>query len=283
MLKIEHLRKSYADFTLDCSLSVPPGCVTGLVGKNGAGKSTTFKAILGLISRDQGSIEIMGKKLEQFTEKDKQKLGVSLADSGFSIMLNIQDIAAILKAMYGEFDNDKFLAKCQQFQLPLHKKVREFSTGMKAKLRLLAAVNHKAQLLILDEPALGLDVMARDEILDILRTYMEEDEKRSILISSHISSDLESICDDIYMIDEGSIVLHEETHVLLSDYALLKLNDQQWRELDKKYVVKYKKESFGVSCLTRKKQYYIDNFPEIVVEKGNIDNVITMMVKGENV
>lgn len=283
MLKIEHLRKKYGDFTLDCSLSVAPGCVTGLIGKNGAGKSTTFKAILNLISKDGGSIQIMGKELEDFTEKDRQKLGVSLADSGFSTYLNIQDIAAILKASYNEFDSDKFFKMCKEFQLPLKKTIKEFSTGMKAKLKLLVAISHNASFLILDEPTLGLDVMAREELLDILRNYMEEDENRSILISSHISSDLEGLCDDIYMIDEGSIVLHEETDVLLSDYAVMKLNEEQWKRLDKEYVLKYKREPFGVTCLTNQKRYYVENFPDIVVEKGNIDDVISMMVKGVNV
>lgn len=283
MLKIEHLRKKYGDFTLDCSLSVAPGCVTGLIGKNGAGKSTTFKAILNLISKDGGSIQIMGKELEDFTEKDRQKLGVSLADSGFSTYLNIQDIAAILKASYNEFDSEKFYKMCEEFQLPLKKTIKEFSTGMKAKLKLLVAISHNASFLILDEPTLGLDVMAREELLDILRNYMEEDENRSILISSHISSDLEGLCDDIYMIDEGSIVLHEETDVLLSDYAVMKLNEEQWKRLDKEYVLKYKRESFGVTCLTNQKRYYVENFPDIVVEKGNIDDVISMMVKGVNV
>lgn len=283
MLKIEHLRKKYGDFTLDCSLSVAPGCVTGLIGKNGAGKSTTFKAILNLISKDGGSIQIMGKELEDFTEKDRQKLGVSLADSGFSTYLNIQDIAAILKASYNEFDSEKFYKMCEEFQLPLKKTIKEFSTGMKAKLKLLVAISHNASFLILDEPTLGLDVMAREELLDILRNYMEEDENRSILISSHISSDLEGLCDDIYMIDEGSIVLHEETDVLLSDYAVMKLNEEQWKRLDKEYVLKYKREPFGVTCLTNQKRYYVENFPDIVVEKGNIDDVISMMVKGVNV
>lgn len=132
-----------------------------------------------------------------------------------------------------------------------------------------------------DEPTAGLDVLARDELLDVLRKYMEEDESRSILISSHISSDLEGLCDDLYMIHNGHVIMHEETDVLLSDYAILKLDQNQYQKLDRQYILRIKKEPFGYSCLTNQKQYYLDNYPSIVVEKGNIDDVIMLMIKGE--
>ena len=132
----------------------------------------------------------------------------------------------------------------------------------------------------MDEPTAGLDVIARDELLDLLRSFMEQDEERSILISSHISSDLESLCDDLYMIHDGKIVLHEDTDVLLSDYALLKVNAEQYETLEKQYILKVKKESFGYCCLTDQKQFYLDNYPRIVIENGTIDNVITMMIRG---
>ncbi len=132
----------------------------------------------------------------------------------------------------------------------------------------------------MDEPTAGLDVIARDELLDLLRSFMEQDEERSILISSHISSDLESLCDDLYMIHDGKIVLHEDTDVLLSDYALLKVNAEQYETLERQYILKVKKESFGYCCLTDQKQFYLDNYPQIVIENGTIDNVITMMIRG---
>lgn len=152
---------------------------------------------------------------------------------------------------------------------------------MQAKLKVLVALSHDAQFLILDEPTAGLDVLARDELLDVLRKYMEEDESRSILISSHISSDLEGLCDDLYMIHNGHVIMHEETDVLLSDYAILKLDQNQYQKLDRQYILRIKKEPFGYSCLTNQKQYYLDNYPSIVVEKGNIDDVIMLMIKGE--
>lgn len=280
MLKIEHLKKNYGNFSLDCSLEVKEGCVTGLIGQNGAGKSTTFKAILGLISTDSGKIRILGKDLQNFTPEDKEQLGVVLSDSGFSGYLTIHDIIPILKNLYRKFDEKFFTEQVRRFQLPLDKQIKEFSTGMKAKLKVLVAVSHRAKLLIMDEPTAGLDVVARDELLEMLREFMEKDESLSILISSHISSDLESLCDDLYMIHQGRIILHEDTDVLLSDYALLKVDDQQYSMLDKQFILRSKRETYGYSCLTNQKQYYMENYPKIVVEKGSIDELITMMVRG---
>lgn len=281
MLKIDHIRKNYNNFSLDCSLEVKPGFVTGLIGQNGAGKSTTFKAILGLISIDEGRVSLLGKYLEDFTVNDKEKLGVVLSDSGFSGYLKVKDIIPILQSMYKEFDKEFFIEQLHRFQLPFDKKIKDFSTGMKAKLKVLVAVSHNAKLLILDEPTAGLDVLARDELLDMLREFMEKDEDRSILISSHISGDLETLCDDIYMIHEGKIILHEDTDVLLSDYALLKVSENQFDDLDKQFILRCKKETYGYSCLTNQKQYYVENCHQIAIERGTIDEVITMMIRGQ--
>lgn len=281
MLKINGLVKKYGDFTLDCTMEVRKGCITGLVGENGAGKSTTFKAALGLISYDAGEISLLGKEPVALTEKDKEKLGVTLAESGFSGYLKVKDIVPVLNAMYPEFDRSGFLNLCSKFGVPLDKYIKEFSTGMKAKLKVLAAITHNADFLIMDEPTTGLDVMARDRILNLFREYMEEDENRSILISSHISSDLEGLCDDIYMIHNGQIILHEETDVLLNEYGLIKADENQYRKLDKEYILRVRKETFGYACLTSQKQYYMENYPDLVVEKGSLDEVITMMIGGE--
>lgn len=280
MLKIENLKKSYDNFTLECSLEVKKGYVTGLIGQNGAGKSTTFKAILGLISFESGVINILGKPIQQFNVKAKQELGVVLSDSGFSGYLTIKDITLILDDLYETFDPSFFVKQVEKFQLPQNKRIKDFSTGMKAKVKVLVAISHDAKLLILDEPTAGLDVIARDELLEMLRTFMEKDEERSILISSHISSDLESLCDDLYMIHEGKVVMHEDTDVLLSDYALIKVDEKDYIQLDKQYILRSKKECFGYCCLTNQKQYYLENYPQIAIEKGSIDEVITMMIRG---
>ena len=283
MLKIENLKKQYNTFTLDCSLEVRPGCITGLIGQNGAGKSTTFKAVLGLIRPTEGDIYVFGKKAQDFTVQDRQKLGVVLSDSGFSGYLSVKDVIPILEGLYQSFDRNFFLEQKRKFNLPGDKKIREFSTGMKAKLKVLAAISHDAKLLILDEPTAGLDVIARDELLDLLREFMERDGERSVLISSHISTDLETLCDDIYMIHEGRIILHEDTDVLLSDYALLKAEEGQYAKLDKRYILRAKRESFGYSCLTNQKQFYAENYPELAVERGAIDEVIKMMIRGDRI
>ncbi|MDD7218624.1 MAG: ABC transporter ATP-binding protein [Clostridia bacterium] len=277
MLKISHLKKNYKGFSLDCSLEVKPGRITGLVGRNGAGKSTTFKAILGLIHTDGGDIELFGKNISEITVEDKQKLGVAFSDSGFSSYLTVKGVSHILQAMYREFDLDRFKKQCESLGLVQDKKIRELSTGMKAKLKVLTALSHRASLLILDEPTVGLDVVARDQVLNMIREYMEENENSSILISSHISSDLESLCDDLYMIHDGKIILHEDTDVLLGKYALLKVSEGVYQKLDKQYILKTRKESYGYSCLTSEKQFYMENYPDIVIENGNIDDLVIMM------
>ena len=251
-----------------------------MIGANGAGKSTTFKAVLGLIRTESGMVELFGKRPEEITPEDKERLGVVLADSGFSGYLSIRDLIPVLKAMYHQFDQTYFEEQCRRFELPMTKKIKEFSTGMKRKLQVLAAISHHADLLILDEPTAGLDVLARDEMLTMLREYMEI-EGRAILISSHISSDLEDFCDDIYMIDHGQVILHEETDTLLNEYGLLKVDGKQYERLDKTYVLRSRKETFGYSCLTNEKQFYQENYPDIVVEKGSIDELIMMMVRGD--
>ncbi len=280
MLRLNKVKKNYKGFQLDCTLEVQEGCVTGLIGKNGAGKSTTFKAILGLIKTDGGSIEIFGKPAGEIGNQDKEDIGVVMSESGFSGYLTVKDLLPMLKNLYRNFHEQEFCRRCGEFQLPMNKKIKEFSTGMKRKLQVLAALSHEARLLILDEPTAGLDVLARDELLDMLRAYMEK-EGRSILVSSHISSDLEGLCDDIYMIDNGKIVLYEETDVLLDSYGLLKVTEEQFKRLEREHLLRHKKEEFGYSCLTDQRQFYQENYPDIAVEKGTIDELIMMMIRGE--
>ena len=280
MLDIKGVKKSYGEFQLDCSLNVEKGRITGLVGENGAGKSTVFKAVLGLISYDGGEIKILGKTPQELNEKEKEQMGVVLAEEGFSGYLKGKDVKAVLAKLYPKFEEEKFLQMCERYQIPLNKFLKEYSTGMKAKLNLIIALTHQADFLMLDEPTTGLDVGAREGMLDILRTYMEEKPERSIMISSHISSDLEHLCDDIYVIHKGKIVLHEEMDRILEKYAMLKVSEEQYQALDKNYILKERKENFGIACLTNEKQYYTENYPEIVVESGSLDQVILMLTGG---
>ena len=283
LVEMKHVKKHYRDFSLDCSLQLKEGCITGLIGANGAGKSTAFKAILGLIRPEEGEITILGEKGGNLTGKTKEEIGVVLPESTFSRYLKVKQIIPIMKELYSRFDREYFLEQCRRFSIPEDKVLKEFSTGMLAKLKILLALSYHPKILILDEPTSGLDVLTRDELLTALREYMEESEERGILISSHISSDLEGLCDDMYMIDQGKIVMYEETDVLLDEYGILKVSADEYRELDKSFLLKRKKENFGYSCLTKEKYYYIENYPSAVVEKCSLDEVISIMVKGENV
>ena len=281
MIHIVNIKKSYQDFLLDCSLTIEKGSVTGIIGKNGAGKSTLYKAILNLINIDSGNILVFNKDIKELDVKDKADIGVVLADSFFSSYLNIKDIRKIMMDSYETFDVTFFDKKVNEFELPVNKAIKSFSFGMKAKLKMLCALSHNAKILLLDEPTLGLDVIARDEILELLREYMAKDSDNTIMISSHIASDLESLCDDIYMIDDGKIILHEDTDVLLSNYAILKVDDQTYESIDKNYIYKVKKEDYGYALLTNQKQFYYENYPKIVIQNCSIDDVIYMMIKGK--
>ena len=280
LLQLENVQKQYHDFHLNCSLQVEEGCFTGIIGANGAGKSTTFKAVLGLIKTEGGTIRILGKDSREITIADKQQIGVVLAENTFNDTLTIEDIIPVMAAMYPAFRKDKFIDKCKQYDLPFKKQFKDFSTGMKAKFKLLLAMSYGARLLILDEPTAGLDAVVRNDLLDEMRKYMQQD-GRAILISSHISSDLEGLCDDLYFIQNGKVLFHEDTDVILSDYAVLKVNEEQRRLMDKNYIIYEMKESFGYKLLTKEKQFYLDNYPGIVAEKGNIDEIMLIITKGE--
>ncbi len=277
-LVLENVKKKYKTFELDLSMTLEPGTITGLIGRNGAGKSTTFKAILGLIKLTEGKVLIDGKKPQELKPAEKENIGVVLSDSGFSGYMTVKDAIAIMDAMYSKFDKADFTAKCEHFRIPLNQKIKEFSTGMKAKLKVLLAISHGAKLLILDEPTSGLDVVVRNQILDLLREYMEKDEENSILISSHISSDLEGLCDDVYFIENGTIILHEETDTLMDAYGILKVTPEQYQKLEQEYILCTQKDKYGYTCLTNQKQYFIENYPDIVIEKSEIDEIITLML-----
>lgn len=283
MVSIKDLTKTYGDFRLEVSMELPAGKVSGIVGRNGAGKSTLIKAILGLIEPGSGTVMTLGKDARKLGPADREKIGTVFPDSGFSTYLNVDDIVRILRRMYPAFDEQWFLDMCGKNGLPLDRNIKSFSTGMNAKLRVLVACSHGAKLLILDEPTSGLDVIAREQVLDLLREYLAEDPERSILISSHISTDLEGLCDDIYMIHNGRIIMHEDTDRILGEYAVLKLSDAAYGEIDRKYLIKARKESFGWTCFTDQKQYYIDNYPGAVIESCTVDDMIIMMTEGGDV
>ncbi len=280
MIHISDATKDYGSFKLNINMDIGPGQITGIVGKNGAGKSTTIKLILGLINADLGRVVTMGKPAGELSVEDKQEFGVALSEALFCKELNANDVNKILKKMYKKYDEAFFLNNLKQQRIDLNKAIKDYSTGMRAKLRVLIALSHNAKLLILDEPTAGLDVEARNDILDMLRNYVAQDDERTILISSHISSDLESLCDDIYLIHDGEVILHEETDSLLGQYGVLKVDEKVYEELDKTYVIKTAKTAYGYACFTSEKQFYAENYPGIVIENGSIDDLILIMTGG---
>lgn len=280
MIRMQDVRKKYGDYEFRMSMEIPHGRISGLVGKNGAGKSTAIKLMLGLAKPDSGSISVLGSAGRELSPAVKQKIGVSLAESGFSSQLSIEDMKHILSKMYREFDRQLFTKQCEKMKLPEKKKMKDFSTGMKAKLKVLTALTHNADLLILDEPTAGLDIEARNEILDLLREYVTYNEKSSILITSHIATDLESLCDDIYLIHDGKMIIHEDTDVILEQYGVLKVSEEQYGKLDQKAILKSRRESYGYACFTSDRKFYQENYPGIVVEKGGVDELILMMTGG---
>lgn len=281
MVSVQNLTKIFGDFSLNVTLEIPKGRITGLVGKNGAGKSTVIKSILGLIAPDSGSVTVFGKEAAKLSPADKQQIGAALSDSGFSGYLTPADCGKILDKMYDDFNRQEFSKLCSKYGLPENKPIRNFSTGMKAKMRVLTALSHNAKLIIMDEPTAGMDVEARNEILDILRGYLENREDSSVLITSHIASDLEGLCDDIYLIHNGKIILHEDTDVILSDYGIIKVDEGTFQSLDKQAILCSKKETFGYRCLTNQKKFYLENYPGAVIECCGIDDLILLMTGGK--
>ena len=204
MIRLDRVKKHYEHFDLDCSLRVLPGCVTGLIGKNGAGKSTMFRLLLGLSRRDSGTIEVFGRPVETLGVKEKADIGVVLADSGFSGYLTVRDLISILDQMYPEFRREEFRSRCIEYGLPLKKKIKEFSTGMKQKLQVLAAISHGAKLLVLDEPINGLDPVGIRQMRELFLSLSREF-GMTLLVSSHILSEIEHVADRVGVLVDGSI------------------------------------------------------------------------------
>ena len=273
--EIINLNKAYKGFALqNINLSLPKGYIMGFVGANGAGKSTTMGCLLGMIKPDSGSIKIFDKDIKNITAADKEKIGVVMDGCPFAEVLNIKDIRRIVSSIYRTFDKAKFDSLIGRFSLPENKPVKDFSTGMRAKLNIAVALSHNAQLLVLDEATSGLDPVVRDEILDILQDFVC-DENRSILISSHITSDLEKICDYIAFIRNGQIVFVENKDDLKEKYALIHCTKQQFETVDPAAVVGAKYTEYNVTALVLKEPVK-DGF---VAEKPSIEDIMLYSTK----
>ena len=280
LLCMEHASVKYDRFTLDVSLTVEPGMITGLIGRNGSGKTTTFKAIVDVV-RAGGKTEIFGKDNRRLTEDERSMIGIAYTDIFFSGEYKVSSVRRILKSAYKNFNEAEYDRLIKRFDIPQGGKIRNLSTGELAKLRFVSAMSHDAKLVILDEPTSGLDVVARDGILDELRNYMESHEDSAIILSSNITQDLEGLTDDVYMIDEGKIVLHENTDTITDDYGLVKCTEEQFEKLDKEYVKGVKKAPYGRDVLVSQKRYYLENYPALAVEDGTLDQCLIVLA-GKN-
>ena len=280
MIKIENLRKNYPGFSLDLDhLQVAEGTVCGLVGTNGSGKSTTFKILLGLIQPDAGKAEVLDQNAWKLPVSLKQEIGAVFNDSGFDCTFTLSDIAAVLKAFYPTFDEPYFYELCAQMDLPQNQAISKFSTGMAVRIKVISAISHHPRVLILDEPTAGLDVLARHKILDLISMFMEQP-RRAVLISSHIASDLEEICDDFYMIHDGKLLLHQTIDNLLNHYGILVLSQSQFDELDKTGAVAMVKDRNAIRVLVSDRKFYQENYPDLVLDKSGIDDVIEIFEEG---
>lgn len=276
ILKIKGLKKSLNDFYLGpLDLNIKRGSIVGYIGENGAGKSTTIKLILGDMKKDSGEIYIFGKKIEDLTEDEKKKIAFVFEDFFFPQELNIKEVEKFHSMYYGNFwEKETFDRLLKRFNLPEKKKISTFSRGMKMKLSLILALSHKPDLLILDEATSGLDPVARDDILDILLEFIQ-DENKSIMISSHILSDLEKIADEIAFLHRGKLIFVENKDKLKEDYGLVSLSKEEFESLDKNSIIAVRDHKFGKECLVKK-----ELIPQnLEVENVSIEEIMVYMIK----
>ena len=282
-LELKDLCKSYPGFSLDhLNLTLPSGCILGLIGENGAGKTTAIKLILDIIRKDSGTIRILGKDCSTETSIPKEEIGVVMDEVGFPECLTPTQIGLIMKDSFNNWDSSLYSQYLQTFHLPEKKEFGQFSKGMKMKLEFAAALSHDPKLIILDEATSGLDPVFRDEILDILREYTE-DEEHTILISSHITSDLDKISDYIAFLHEGRLLFVKTYDEIQENYGVLNCGQRIFDALDREDIEAYRKEAYGYRVLVKNKQEIRKVFSDLEIEAATIEDVMLYCVKGEKV
>jgi len=281
ILEVTNLNKKYSDFELkNINIKLPKGMIMGLIGENGAGKSTTIKSILNVINTDSGEIKIFEKDNRKYEKEIKEEIGVVLDDSFLSEYLTPTDINKIMKKIYKNWDEKLYFKYIENLKLPKHKMSKEFSSGMKMKLKIAVALSHHPKLLILDEPTSGLDPIARNEILDIFQDFIQ-DEENGILVSSNITSDLEHIADYITFISEGKIVFTKTRDELLDNYGIVRCSKDEFEKIDKNDFVKYKKSKYEYDVLVENKFEFKKKYNIEIIDKPTIDDIMLIYIKGE--
>ncbi len=257
-IEIKGLCKRYPSFSLQSlDLTLPSGCIMGLIGENGAGKSTTIKLLLNAIRRDEGEITVLGRDIVTDSIAVKEELGVVLDEVGFPDCVKVKDVDRMMRGIYRNWNSETFASYIRRLAVPEDKHFKEFSRGMKMKLGIAVALSHDAKLLILDEATSGLDPVVRDDVLDILCDFTR-DEGHSVLISSHIVSDLEKICDYIAFLHKGKLMLCKEKDSLKDDYALVRCKAEELDAVPAVCVVGKRETPFGVEAIVRKGSYPAD-------------------------
>ena len=280
-IEVRNLTKEYENFKLEnVSFNVGKGTIMGFIGENGAGKSTTIKAILNLIKKDNGLITVLGKEINRNEKGIKNELGIVLNDGNFNEKLNVKAINKIMKNIYKRWDDDVFYKYIEKFNIDTSKKIEEFSKGMKMKLSIAIALSHKAKILILDEAISGLDPVARDEVLDILMEFIQNEEN-SILMSSHITSDLEKIADYITFIHNGKIIFSENKDKLVYDMGVVKCTEKQFKTIEVQDRMFYKKGIFNYEVLIDNRDEFSKKYPSLVINNSNLEEIMLFYIKGD--
>jgi len=280
-LTISGLTKTYKDFVLDgVSFSVPSGSIVGLIGENGAGKSTTISATLGLIQKEAGSVSVLGK--EELDNEIKEQVGVVFDGSNYPEILSPRKLNRVLKNIYQSWDERTFLSLLKKLSLPIDKPIKQYSRGMKMKLAISAALSHNSKLLILDEATSGLDPIMRDEMLDVFLEFVQE-ENHSILLSSHITSDLEKVADYITFIHNGKLIMTVSKNDLVYNYAVMRCKESQFLALDPKDILAYRKRDFQIDVLVSNGKEAQRKYKGVVIDHVSVDEIMLLLVKGERV
>lgn len=283
ILEVKDLEKKYMDFTLDkISFSIPSGTIVGLIGENGAGKSTTINAILNLIKKDGGEIKVLGKEMTDSDTGMRNEIGVVFDGNNFYETLTPRKIGNIMAKVYSNWDMSCFEDYLKRFQLPVNKEIKQFSKGMKMKFTIAVALSHNPRLLILDEATSGLDPIVRDEVLDIFLDFVQ-DETHAVLVSSHITSDLEKIADYITFIHKGKLIFSLSKDELIYNYGIIKCGREQFMKMDSDDIITYRKKDYEYEILVSDKTRMERKYKNCLMNDVTIDDIMLLYVKGEKV
>lgn len=278
VIEVKNVTKTYADFKLDnISFSVPEGSVCGFIGQNGAGKTTTIKAMLDVINIDKGEIFVFGENIKKDSARLREDIGVVYDEMGFHEFMTGKDINIMMKNIYKRWNEKAFFEYLKRFSLPSRKPCGDFSRGMRMKLQIAVALSHNAKLLIMDEPTSGLDPIVRNEMLQIFREYVIE-EDHSILLSSHITGDLEKIADEVVFIDAGRLILVGNKDEILEKHGLLKCKKGEINKISASFIVHYEEEAFGTTVLVNDRKACEKLYPDMVIEQATLEDIMLFYV-----